>query len=224
MLRGMELLYTAHVPEGEGPHPTIVLLHGWGANAHDLLGLAPVLHGGRALVLCPQGRIRFAIGPGAAGFGWFPLSSNAPPEPAAIAEARGQIERFLAAARERYPIDPGKLVLAGFSQGGLMAYQIALREPERYAGLMALSSWLPAELAKEIEKQPGHAQLPTLVIHGSDDPMIPVSRAYASRDALLALGVPTVFREYAMGHEIRPEALREILRWLEEKVLSPVIR
>jgi phospholipase/carboxylesterase len=62
------------------------------------------------------------------------------------------------------------------------------------------------------------------VIHGSDDPMIPVDRAYVSRDSLLALGVPTVFREYAMGHEIRPDALREILRWLEEKVLSPVIR
>ena len=54
--------------------------------------------------------------------------------------------------------------------------------------------------------------------------MIPIARAYASRDALLRLGVPTVFREYPMGHEIRPEALREIVRWLEERVLSPVLR
>jgi phospholipase/carboxylesterase len=224
MLRCMELLYTAHVPAGPGPHPTIVLLHGWGANAHDLLGLAPILHGGRALVLCPQGRVAFPIGPGAQGYGWFPLAPNAPPEIEAIVAAQQQIEGFLAAAQERYPVDRGRLVLAGFSQGGFMAYQLALRDPDRYAGLIALSSWLPAELAKSIPKQPGHARLPALVIHGSDDPMIPVDRAYASRDSLLALGVPTVFREYAMGHEIRPDALREILHWLEEKVLSPVIR
>lgn len=223
MLPAMDLLYTAHVPEGEGPHPTIVALHGWGANAHDLLGLAPILHGGRALVLCPQGRVSLPIGPGAMGYGWFPLTPNVPPDIAAIEQARDQVERFLEAVQRRYPVDRSKLVLAGFSQGGFMAYQLALRDPDRYAGLLALSSWLPAELAKSIPKQPGHAQLPTLVIHGSDDPMIPVDRAYASRDALLALGVPTVFREYAMGHEIRPEALREILRWLEEKVLSPVI-
>ena len=57
ILSGMELLYTAHVPAGDGPLPTILLLHGWGASAHDLIGLAPILHGGRALVLCPQGPV-----------------------------------------------------------------------------------------------------------------------------------------------------------------------
>ena len=53
----MSLLYTAHVPAGDGPFPSIIALHGWGASAHDLLGLAPVLHGGRALVLCPEGPV-----------------------------------------------------------------------------------------------------------------------------------------------------------------------
>ena len=54
----MELLHTAHVPAGDGPFPTLVALHGWGASAHDLLGLAPWLLGGEALVLCPQGEVR----------------------------------------------------------------------------------------------------------------------------------------------------------------------
>jgi phospholipase/carboxylesterase len=219
---GVELLYTAHVPEGEGPHPTILLLHGWGASAHDLLGLAPILHRGKALVLCPQGPLAFQAGPGAVGYGWFPLTQGRPPDPAEVEAARAGLERFLDAACQRYPVDPRRLVMAGFSQGGFMAYQLALRDPERYAGLMALSSWLPAEVAQAIPKHPAHAQLPTLVIHGSSDPMIGIERAYASRDALLSLGVPTVFREYEMGHEIRPEALREVLGWLEEKVLSPL--
>jgi len=218
----MELLYTAHVPGGEGPFPTILLLHGWGASAHDLIGLAPILHGGRAIVLCPQGPVALQTGPNMVGYGWFPRSQGRPPDPTAIRMAQGLIEIFIDDACERYPVDRSKLVLAGFSQGGFMAYQIALSDPARYAGLLALSSWLPSELAEQITPQPAHAELPTLVIHGSKDPMIPIERAYASRDALLRLKVPTVFREYEMGHEIRPEALREIVGWLEQKVLSPI--
>ncbi len=223
MLRGMDLHYTAHVPEGDGPHPTILLLHGWGASAHDLIGLAPILHGGRALVLCPQGPLAFQAGPGSVGYGWFPLSQGRPPEPAAIEESLATVRAFFDAAIDRYPVDRDKIVMAGFSQGGFMAYLLALREPERYAGLLALSSWLPSELVADIERTPAHEQLPTLVVHGSDDPMISIDRAYASRDALLALGVPTVFREYEMGHEIKPDALQAIISWLEEKVLSPLI-
>jgi phospholipase/carboxylesterase len=218
----MELLYTAHVPPGEGPHPTVLLLHGWGASAHDLIGLAPILHRGEALVLCPQGPLAFQAGPGAVGYGWFPLTSGRPPDPEVVEDALARVGRFLDAAQQRYAIDPAKLVMAGFSQGGFMAYQLALRDPERYAGLLALSSWLPTEVARGIPRHPAHARLPTLVIHGSSDPMVAIDRAYASRDALLELGVPTVFREYDMGHEIRPEALREVLGWLEEKVLSPL--
>jgi phospholipase/carboxylesterase len=220
----VDLLYTAHVPAGEGPHPTLLLLHGWGASAHDLIGLAPVLHGGRALVLCPQGPLAFQAGPGMLGHGWFPLVPGRAPDPRAIETARRSVEVFLDGALARYPVDRARLVIGGFSQGGFLAYQIALRAPARFAGLLALSSWLPQEGSDTITRQEAHRDLPALIVHGSDDPMIPIARAYASRDALLGLGVPTVFREYPMGHEIRPEALREIVRWLEERVLSPVLR
>src|SRR5215210_1579686 len=64
-----KLTYAAHVPEGDGPFPSVILLHGWGANAHDLLGFAPFLHGGNALVLCPQGPFSLPIGYGMRGYG-----------------------------------------------------------------------------------------------------------------------------------------------------------
>ncbi len=220
--RGMELLHTAHVPAGEGPFPTIVALHGWGASAHDLIGLAPVLHGGEALVLCPQGPVALQVGPGMLGYGWFPIALGQPPDPAAFAKGAAALRAFLDAALERYPVDRRKLVLLGFSQGGVMAYDLALREPERFAGLVALSSWLPDALAEAVGRQPGHAELPTLVVHGTRDPMIPIERGRSSRDRLLALGVPTAYREYEMEHEIRPEALRHLVAWLEDRVLRPV--
>jgi len=217
----MQLLHTAHVPPGEGPFPTIVALHGWGASAHDLIGLAPVLHGGEALVLCPQGPVSVPVGPGYVGYGWFPISSGAPPDPAEFARGKAALASFLDEALGHYPADPRKLVLLGFSQGGVMAYDLALREPERFLGLVALSSWLPGALVSTLTPQPALAQLPALVIHGSEDPMIPVARGQESRDALLELGVQTTYREYPMGHEIRPEALRDLVEWLD-KQLSPI--
>jgi dienelactone hydrolase len=118
--------------------------------------------------------------------------------------AQGLLEIFIDDACEKYPVDRTRLVLAGFSQGGFMAYQIALADPERYAGLMALSSWLPRRSPTGSRRSPHMQRLQTLVVHGSKDPMVPIDRAYASRDLLLRLKVPTVFREYEMAHEIRP--------------------
>lgn len=223
MLQRMKLMHTAHVPAGGGPFPTIIALHGWGASAHDLMGLAPILDGGRSLMLCPQGPIAFEAGPGAVGHGWFPLSSGSPPDPVEFQAGIDAIAEFLDEALAMYPVDPRKTMLLGFSQGGVMAYDLALRNPGRYAGLVALSSWLPSGLAESIPPSPELESLPTLVIHGTDDPMIPVEMARQSRDGLAKLKVSTTYREFEMGHEINPDALRELVGWLDQKVIHPVL-
>jgi phospholipase/carboxylesterase len=216
----MRLLHTAHIPEGDGPFPTVVALHGWGASAHDLIGLAPVLHGGRALVLCPQGPLALQIAPGMLGYGWFPIASGRPPDPLEFARASRVLEEFLDEAVAYHPVDRRHLVLLGFSQGGVLAYDLFLRAPERFAGLAALSSWLPADLARKFQPADAHKGRPVLVMHGTQDPMIGVERGRESRDALLPFGLSVTYREYEMGHEISPEALRALLEWLEEKVLG----
>lgn len=216
----MNLLHALHVPPGEGPFPTVVLLHGWGASAHDLLGLAPLLHDGRALVICPQGSVKVPIGPGATGYGWFRLVPGQPPDPAEFRQRAGELRVFLDDALERYPADRERVVVGGFSQGGLMAFDLALRDPARFAGVMALSTWLPAPLAEDIPPVPEHQRLPVLLSHGTRDTMIEVERARESREALRRYGVPMTYREFEMGHEISPEALRVVLRWLEEKAFA----
>ncbi len=219
----MELLYTAHVPVGDGPFPTIIALHGWGASAHDLVGLAPIFDGGRSLVLCPQGPLALQAGPGQVGYGWFPLKSGEPTDPAEVRKGVDVLQRFIDEALAVHPVDRRKIVIVGFSQGGVMAYDLALRNPAAYAGLVALSSWLPDQMAESIPANPELANLLTLVIHGTKDPMISVDRARESRDALAKLSVPASYREYEMGHEISPDALRQLISWLDEKVVNPVL-
>ena len=217
----MELLHTVHVPVGDGVFPTVIALHGWGASAHDLFGLAPFFQGGAALTICPQGSVSVPVGPGQEAWGWFPITGGGPPDPAGFSRATEQLRGFIDEALERYPVDRRKVVLLGFSQGGVMAYDLALRDPTRYVGLVALSSWLP-EVLVPVTKLPEHEGFPTLVVHGTEDPMIPVERGRESRDRLRDLGVALSYREFEMGHEIRPEALQALVEWLEDKVFQPI--
>jgi phospholipase/carboxylesterase len=214
------LLYTAHVPAGDGPFPTLFLFHGWGASAHDLLGLAPMIHGGGCLVLCPQGPVVVPIGGGERGYGWFPLVPGAPPDEEAFRHTAGLLREFVAYARLRYPVDPAATVAGGFSQGGLMAYDLALRDPSRFSGLLALSTYLPGILADDLPRLPEQQGLPTLVIHGTGDPQIDVERAREARETLRTFGVSLTYREFEMRHEIRPEALRVAVRWLDERAFA----
>lgn len=219
----MELIHTLYEPEGKGPHPTILTLHGRGANALDLLGLAPYLGGGRFLVICPQGPLETPIGPEATGYAWYPMSMGGPPDIATIIASRQKLQRFLDECLAHYPIDAKKLAVLGFSQGGVMAYSLALANPERFAALVALSSWLPPELVPQLSLGDSAQSLPILVHHGTQDSMIEVERARQSVETLRQARIPLTYREYEMGHEIRPKSLSDLSAWLEEKVLSPIL-
>ena len=215
----MELIHTVYQPEGHGPFPTVLTLHGRGANAFDLLGLAPHLCGGKFLMICPQGPLETPIGPQAVGYAWYPMSNGGSPNVNAILISQRKLQSFLDQCLKQYPIDPTKLVVLGFSQGGVMSYSLALPDPQRFAGLAVLSSWLPQELLPHLNVGSSVEALPTLVQHGTQDPMIQVDRAHASVESLRQLRVPLMFREYAMGHEISSRSLADLSAWLEEKVL-----
>jgi phospholipase/carboxylesterase len=213
-----ELLYTAHIPAGEDL-PAVIALHGVGANAQDLIGLAPMLFDGKAMVFCPQGPIEMSIGGGMKGYGWFPMTFGQPPDAAAFQAVADRLRRFVDEITALYGADPRRTVILGFSQGGVMAYELALREPQRFAGIVALSTWLPELLVATLPKLPEHEGLPVLVIHGTNDPTLPIERARESREALRPFGVSMTYREFDMGHEIRQDALRVLMRWLDDRVL-----
>ena len=218
----MELIHTLYQPAGKGPHPTILTLHGRGASAFDLLGLAPYLCGGRFLIICPQGPLETPIGPDASGYAWYPMSMGGPPDIASMMMSRQKLQQFLDECLAQYPIDAKKLAILGFSQGGVMAYSLALSAPDRFAGLAALSSWLPPELVPHLSLGNSAQALPTLVHHGTQDSMIEIERARKSVETLRQARIPLTYREYEMGHEIRPRSLSDLSAWLDEKVLSGI--
>ena len=219
----MQLIHTLYQPAGDGPFPTVLTLHGRGANAFDLLGLAPYLCAGKFLMICPQGPLETPIGPEAVGYAWYPMSNGGAPDVEAMLSSQKKLQAFLDECLKSYPIDPKKLVVLGFSQGGVMAYSLALANPGRFAALAVLSSWLPKELVPRLNVTDAVQSLPTLVQHGTQDPMIEIARARSSVETLRQLHVPLTFREYPMGHEIGARSLAELSTWLEEKVIRPVI-
>ncbi|HYA34665.1 MAG TPA: alpha/beta fold hydrolase [Candidatus Binataceae bacterium] len=217
----MNLVHSAFEPSSEGPHPTIIAMHGWGSNALDLLGLAPYIAGGRFLAVCPQGPVEVPIG-AIRGYGWFPLTMGAPPDPEKIDVAVVEAERFIEAALERYPVNRRKLVLLGFSQGGVMAFRLAFRHPEKYSALVAISTWFPPELKDGVNVD-AIRQLPTLLQHGRADDMIEIARARQSVEHLRELRIPLTYREYDCGHEITASGLDDLSEFLDSKVLSPIL-
>jgi phospholipase/carboxylesterase len=104
-----------------------------------------------------------------------------------------------------------------------MAYSLGLGEPQRFAAVAVLSSWLPKDLLSVLPDVPATEQLPLLIQHGSRDELVEVGRARQSVETLRDLRVPVTYKEYDMGHELNARSLTDLSAWLQEKVLSPIV-
>jgi phospholipase/carboxylesterase len=132
--------------------------------------------------------------------------------------ARDQLWAFVEAASAHYAIDRARLVVLGFSQGGVMAYSMALTAPQRFAALVAMSTWLPQVWREEQPADGALQRLPILVQHGSHDELVQVERARQAIESLRQWRMPLTYREYDMGHEINARSLADLSAWLQEKV------
>ncbi len=106
------------------------------------------------------------------------------------------------------------MVLAGFSQGGAVALHAGLRERRRLAGLLALSTYLPLADTLTRERSDANRETPIFMAHGTDDPVVPLAAAEASRQRLVAAGYPIEWHTYAVGHGVGHEEIRAIGEWL----------
>ncbi len=113
----MELIHTLYQPAGEGPFPTLLTLHGRGANAFDLLGLAPYVCGGKFMMICPQAPLETAIGPDTVGYAWYPMSNGGAPDVEAMLSSQKKLRTFLDDCLKSYADRCEKISGAGFQPG-----------------------------------------------------------------------------------------------------------
>ena len=206
------LMHVVVHPGGDGPLPTVIALHGHGANAQELAALEPHLARGRALFIAPQGE--FQLRPDVYGFTWLHRDNQgqrASDEPArAIASLRAFIDEAVA----RYPIDPERIVLLGFSMGAALAWSLALVEPSRYAGLAVLSGYLSEETSLGLDIGPGLEGLPMLVQHGRHDQVAEITHVEAMVAQLRDQGAQIDLQVYEMAHEMNIDSVQALSRWL----------
>jgi phospholipase/carboxylesterase len=202
--------------------PTVIAIHGHGAHSQDLLGLAPFLANGRLLVIAPEAE--FMLQPGMPSYTWFePTGPDLQRTPEEFERVTTRVSDFISQALARYGGDPDHTVILGFSQGGSLAYRIGLGDPARFAGVAALSTWLPDEAGNEADAGAVLAALPVLVQHGTSDPAVDIERGQDSRDRLQTLGVQLEYQEYDMQHQISAESLTDLSAWLERVLVLPAL-
>ena len=213
--RGGALDYLVVEPDGydaDRPYPLAVLLHGYGSHMGDLAALCPEIDTGRLLYALPNAPVRLDLGYGSVGFAWVH-----PPEgdrPEAAQDAEDKRSAFLSEVTGRHQVEPGRIVVGGFSQGGVMAFRWGLPNPDTFMGLFALSARMP-EPDSMLTRLPDERRQPIFISHGTLDPIIAVNEGRSSRLFLQSNGFDPEYHEYEMGHQITPAVLADLVKWLD---------
>ena len=204
---------------GEPVVASVIWLHGLGADGHDFEPVVPELtrdevglrfvfpHAPTRPVTLNQGQVMRA---------WFDvhgLRRGSEQDEVGIRESSALIEILIRREVTR-GIPADRIVLAGFSQGGAIALHAGLRFPERLAGILALSTYLPLHDAVASEASAANRSTPIFQAHGKLDPMVGISLGEDSRDWLLQNGYPVEWKSYAMEHAVCPEEIADIRNWL----------
>lgn len=202
---------------------SVIWLHGLGADGHDFEPIVPELQ------LAPATGVRFifphapvrpvTLNNGMAMRAWYDITGldpGAPEDGAGLAASTEAIEALI--AREvQAGIEPRRIVLAGFSQGGAIALHSGLRHSQPLAGIVGLSTYLPlrGELAAACD---ANRATPIFLAHGSLDPTLPQRLGEVSRDLLVQAGYDVVWHSYPMAHQVCLEEIRDLGAWLGERL------
>jgi len=218
----MSKLERVELATGSRPVGTVIWLHGLGADGWDFV---PIV---RELALPAEMPLRFVfpharerpvtINNGHVMRAWYDIAQQdiaRVPDERGIRESQREVEALIGEEKGR-GIDASRIVLAGFSQGGAIALQAGLRHGERLAGIMALSPYLPLEASLEAEASAANRRLPILMVHGTQDPVIPLPLAEASQRTLAHRGYDVRWKSYPIPHSVCAEEVADIAEFLAQ--------
>ncbi len=224
----MTKLETIEIETGKNPAASVIWMHGLGADGNDFVPIVQEL----ALTAAPTIRFVFPHAPmrpvtinnGFVMRAWYDVSfgdlegKSRKADEQGVRDSGAQIGALIGRETER-GVAAANVVLAGFSQGGAIALQAGLRYPEKIAGIMALSTYLPLAAVLPQEASPANRKTPIFMAHGVYDPVVPQLMGTTSRTALAGLGYKVEWHEYPMEHSVCAEEVRDIAAWLK-KVLK----
>jgi phospholipase/carboxylesterase len=204
---------------------TVIWLHGLGADGFDFvpivneLRLPPTL---AARFIFPHATPRpVTINNGFVMRAWYDITGFGPEraeDDVGIRESDGVVRKYIE-QQIAQGIAASKVVVAGFSQGGAIALHTGLRYPERLAGIMALSTYLPLRTTVANEASSMNRDIPILMCHGSHDGVVPPTLGAASRSTLEHLGYAVAWHSYPMAHQVCMEEVIDISKWLQARLI-----
>jgi phospholipase/carboxylesterase len=200
------------IETGPNPATAVIWLHGLGADGHDFEPIVPELRLAKPVrFVFPHAPMRpVTINNGMRMRAWYDIFQfgGGAEDEAGIRASQALLEQMIESEKGK------KIILAGFSQGGAIVLQTALRHPGRLAGVMALSTYLPLPGTLEKEASPANKDLPIFMAHGRFDDIIPLERAQRSRELLEKLGYRVTWKEYPMPHSVCAEEIGDISSFL----------
>jgi phospholipase/carboxylesterase len=216
----MTMLETIDKQTGPDPRSSVIVLHGLGADGNDFVPVA------KELDLRAAGDVRFVfphapvipvtINGGYQMRAWYDILGAdlvQREDEAGLRSSLAQVEMLIEREKSR-GIPAGRIVLAGFSQGCAMALLTGLRHAEKLGGIVGMSGYLPLAATTAAERHAANTSTPIFLAHGRMDPVVPLDRAIASRDALEAIGYTVEWHEYPMAHSVCVEEIADLNRWL----------
>lgn len=218
-----DLLETVEQETGPSPQWAVIWLHGLGADGHDFAPLVPELvrPGWPSLrFVFPHAPVRaVTINNGVRMRAWydivgmdFPTRADSEGVDQSILQTGALIDRERARG-----IDPQRILLAGFSQGGAIALAAGLRRKTPLGGLIALSTYLPGAEAAGESIGDGAATQPIFMAHGASDPVIPITYAERSAQLLQSFGFEVEWHRYPMAHQVCAEEIRDLGDWMAQR-------
>ena len=209
-------MQAVEINSGPDPRAAVIWLHGLGADGHDFEPIVPELRLARPVrFVFPHAPVRpVTLNQGMRMRAWYDILQlgGGPEDEAGVRASQKLVEDMIAAERK---CGMQKIVLAGFSQGGAIALQTALRHPEALAGVLALSTYLPLNSMLEAERSPASREVPIFMAHGQYDDIIPLRRAEQSRQILERLGYRVEWHQYPMPHSVCPAEIGDISAFLQ---------
>ena len=217
----MKLLEAVTVETGPNPTFTIIWMHGLGADGHDFEPLVPeLLEVGMPVLrfVFPHAPVRpVTINNGYEMRAWYDIigiDRRSAEDFAGIKASADGVTDLIKAENQR-GVPTERIAIAGFSQGGAMALHIATRHPEKLAGVIALSCYLPQSRELATAKSPANQATPIFMAHGTQDPVVPYPLGDESRQLLQSAGYPVEWHAYPMQHSLCEPEVADIRAWLK---------